>query len=188
MMPGGDINVEVAELAAVETFCTGALDTEAVLPVLEKDPSTLDDALEMLKRSVHNRRSVNTQARISQKTVRTVSFAADSLSTANICTASVINSPSNPIKSSTNPTAIIQKVESDIKDLKTTMAATQEQMAKLMELFTQNTQRSHARSPSANGPCFRCNEPGHIARNCPKQRSPSQSPSMESASNNLVNM
>ena len=45
----GDINVEVAELAAVETFCTGALDSEAVLPVLEKDPSTLDDALEMLK-------------------------------------------------------------------------------------------------------------------------------------------
>ena len=45
----GDINVEVAELAAVETFCTGALDSEVVLPVLEKDPSTLDDALEMLK-------------------------------------------------------------------------------------------------------------------------------------------
>ena len=45
----GDINVEVAELAAVETFCTGALDSEAVLPVLEKDLGTLDDALEMLK-------------------------------------------------------------------------------------------------------------------------------------------
>ena len=45
----GDINVEVAELAAVETFCTGALASEVVLPVLEKDPSTLDDSLEMLK-------------------------------------------------------------------------------------------------------------------------------------------
>ena len=45
----GDINVEVAELAAVETFCTGALDSEAVLPVLEKDLGTLDNALEMLK-------------------------------------------------------------------------------------------------------------------------------------------
>ena len=41
----GDINVEVAKLAAVETFCTRALDSEAVLPVLEKDPSTLDDAV-----------------------------------------------------------------------------------------------------------------------------------------------
>ena len=58
----GDINVEVAELAAVKTFCTGALDSEVVLPVLEKDPSTLDDALEMLKRSVHNHRSVNTRS------------------------------------------------------------------------------------------------------------------------------
>ena len=45
----GDINVEVAELAAVETFCTRALDSEAVLPVLEKELGTLDDALEMLK-------------------------------------------------------------------------------------------------------------------------------------------
>ena len=66
----GDINVEVAELAAVETFCTGALDSEVVLPVLEKDPSTLDDSLEMLKRSVHNHHSVNTRSRSSQKTVR----------------------------------------------------------------------------------------------------------------------
>ena len=45
----GNISIDMAELAAVETFCTGALDSEAVLPVLEKDPATLDDALEMLK-------------------------------------------------------------------------------------------------------------------------------------------
>ena len=60
------------------------------------------------------------------------------------------------------------------------MAETQELMAKLMELLTQNTQRSRAHSPSPNGPCYHCNEPGHTAHNCPKPRSLSPSPSRES--------
>ena len=67
----GNISIDVAELAAVKTFCMGALDSEAVLPVLEKDPATLDDALEMLKQSVHNHRSVNTHSCRYQKTACT---------------------------------------------------------------------------------------------------------------------
>ena len=128
---------------------------------------------------------MNTQSRSSQKTAHSISFAADSLSTVDIHTASIVNSPSNSIKSSAVPTAVIQKVESNIQDLKTTMAETQEQMAKLMELLTQ---RSRAHSPSPNGPCYCCNEVGHIARNCPKPHSPSPSPSGDSTSNKLVNM
>ena len=77
--------------------------------------------------------------------MHSVSFAADSLSAVDIRTASIVNSPSNSIKSSANHTAVIQKVESNIQDLKTTMAETQEQMAKLMELLTQ---RNHVCSPS----------------------------------------
>ena len=134
---------------------------------------------------MHNCHSVNTRSRSSQKTAHSVSFAADSLSAVDIHTAGIINSPSNSVKSSTDPPAVIQKVESDIQDLKTTMAETQEQMAKLMELLTQ---RNRARSPSPNGPCYRCNEVGHIACNCPKPRSPSPSPSRDSTSNKLVNM
>ena len=139
----------------------------------------------MLKRSVHNRHSVNTQSQSSQKSARSVSFAADSLSAVDIRTASIVNSPSNSIKSSADPTAVIQKVESDIKDLKTTMAETQEQMAKLMKL---PTKRSHTHSPSPNGPCYHCNEVGHIAHNCTKPRFPSPSPRRDSASNKPVNM
>ena len=173
----GNISIDVAELAAVETFCTGALDSEAVLPVLEKDPATLDDALEMLKCSVHNRRSVNTHSCSYQKTVCTVSFTADSLSTVDVCTAGVANT-------SPDPMGVIQKVESDIKDLKATMAQTQEQMSKLMELLTQ---WSHTCSASPTGPCFHCNETGHIAHNCPKPCSPSTSLGREDTSNKLGN-
>ena len=124
----GNISIDVAELAAVETFCMGALDSEAVLPVLENDPATLDDALEMLKRSVHNRRSVNTRSCRYQKTARIVSFTTDSLSAVDVHTAGVANT-------SPDPSGVIHKVESDIKDLKATMAQTQKQMSKLMELL-----------------------------------------------------
>ena len=67
------------------------------------------------------------------------------------------------------------------------MAETQED-GKAYGVAYQNTQRSRACSPSPNGPCYRCNEPGHIARNCPKPRSLSPSPNRESASNKPVNM
>ena len=102
-----------------------------------------------------------------------MSFAADSLSAVDVRMAGVANT-------SPDPTGVIQKVESDIKDLKATMAQTQEQMSKLMELLTQ---WSRARSPSPTGPCFCCNETGHIARNCPKPHSPLPSPGRKDTSN-----
>ena len=71
----------------------------------------------MLKQSVHNHRSVNTHSRSYQKTARTVSFTADSLSAVDVRMAGVANT-------SPDPTGVIQKVESDIKDLKATMAQT----------------------------------------------------------------
>ena len=55
-----------------------------------------------------------------------MSFAAYSLSAVDVRMAGVTNT-------SPDSTGVIQKVESDIKDLKATMAQTQEQMSKLME-------------------------------------------------------
>ena len=52
----GEKSEEVAELAAVEAFLGGVLETEAAVSVSEKDPSSLDEALEMFKKAVHSRK------------------------------------------------------------------------------------------------------------------------------------
>ena len=59
MMPGGEKSEEVAELAAVEAFLGGVLETEAAVSVSEKDPSSLDEALEMFKKAVHSQKSLS---------------------------------------------------------------------------------------------------------------------------------
>ena len=44
---------------------------------MQKDPHTLDEALELLKKAVHNHESLNCRLQNTQRTVRTVSFALD---------------------------------------------------------------------------------------------------------------
>ena len=73
----GEKSEEVAELAAVEAFLGGVLETEAAVSVSEKDPSSLDEALEMFKKAVHSRKSLSCRFRNTQRTARTVSFAPD---------------------------------------------------------------------------------------------------------------
>ena len=50
----GKISPEVAEQAAIEAFLGGVIEAEAALTVLEKDPQTVDEALEFLKKAVHS--------------------------------------------------------------------------------------------------------------------------------------
>ena len=68
----GNISPEVAELAAVEAFLGGVLDTEAAISIMEKDRQTVDEALEMLQKAVHGHKSLGcrlgpTQQDFSQK-------------------------------------------------------------------------------------------------------------------------
>ena len=168
---------DVAELAAVEAFLGGVLDTEAAFPVMQKDPHTLDEALELLKKAVHNRKSLNCRLRNTQHTVRTVSFAPDPVR--EIQTTGVISSSVPQESQGSN-----QKFELELKDLRSSVTETQGQIAKILKLLT--TQRGCSRSPSPGlgGACYHCGEQGHIARNCPnRSRSPSLAPRRETASN-----
>ena len=42
----------------MEAFLGGVLETEATFSVMEKDPQAVDEALEMLKKAVHGRKSL----------------------------------------------------------------------------------------------------------------------------------
>ena len=77
----GKISPEVAEQAAIEAFLGGVIETEAAFTVLEKDPQTVDEALESLKKAVHSRKSLCCKFRNTQRKVRTVSTAPDPITT-----------------------------------------------------------------------------------------------------------
>ena len=176
----GEKSEEVAELAAVEAFLGGVLETEAAVSVSEKDPCSLDEALEMFKKAVHSRKSLSCRFRNTQRTARTVSFAPDPI-TADVRTTSVMPNSSQP-----DSKASIQKLETDLQDLRSTVTDTQGQIAKILELLTTQRDRGRSRSPSpsANGPCYCCGELGHIARNCPSRpRSPSPASRRENSTN-----
>ena len=102
---------DVTELAAVEAFLGGVLETEAAFSVMEKDPHTIDEALELLKKAVHSRKSLSCRLCNTQQTARTISFASDS-TTAEVRTTSVVNTPPQSESTTPNP-----KVEAELKDL-----------------------------------------------------------------------
>ena len=124
----GEKSEEVAELAAIEAFLGGTLETEAAISVSEKDPSSLDEALEMLKKAVHSRKSLSCKFRNTQRKVRTVSTAPDPI-TAEIRTNGVTSSPTQQDS--------IQKFGAELQGLWSSLAETRKQLAKIVELLSQ---------------------------------------------------
>ena len=98
----GEMSEDVEELAAVEAFLGGVLETEAAFSVMEKDPHTIDEALEILKKAVHSHKSLSCRLCNTQRTARTVSFASDS-ATAAVQTTSVVDTPPQPESTAPNP-------------------------------------------------------------------------------------
>ena len=128
MMLGGEMSEDVAELAAVEAFLGGVLETEAAFSVLEKDPQTVDRALELLKKAVHNHRFLSCKFCNTQRTARTVSFAPVSMTA----------SPTQPDFS--------EKFESELKSLWSSVAETKKEIVKILELLSNQERDSfHAR-------------------------------------------
>ena len=68
----GVTNPEMTEQLAVDAFLHGLLDTEAAYSALDKEPTNLDEALELTKQVMHNCKALSGNH---SKTVRMVSFA-----------------------------------------------------------------------------------------------------------------
>ena len=122
----GKISSEAAEQAAIEAFLGGVLEAEAAFTVIEKDPQTVDEALEFLRKTVHSRKSLCCRFRNTQRKVRTVSIVPDSV------TAEVRTGTSNP-----TPPDSIQKFGAELKDMWSSLAETRKQLAKIVELLSQ---------------------------------------------------
>ena len=124
----GKISPEVAEQAAIEAFLGGVMETEAAFTVLEKDPQTVDEALEFLKKAVHSRKSLCYKFHNTQRKVRTVSTAPDPI-TAEVRTTDTTSSPTQQ--------DYIQKFGAELQGLWSSLAETRTQLAKIVELLSQ---------------------------------------------------
>ena len=124
----GKISPEVAEQAAIEAFLGGVIETEAAFTVLEKDPQTVDEALEFLRKAVHSRKSLCCKFRNTQRKVRTISIAHDPIM-AEVRTTDTTISPTQQNS--------IQKFGADIQGLWSSLAETRKQLAKIVELLSQ---------------------------------------------------
>ena len=123
----GKISLEVAEQAAIEAFLGGVIDTEAAFTVLEKDPQTVDEALEFLKKVVHSRKSLCFKFRNTQRKVRTVYSTPDPITTE--ARATGVTSPTQQ--------DYIQKFGAELQGLWSSLAETRKQLAKIVELLSQ---------------------------------------------------
>ena len=124
----GRISPEVAEQAAIEAFLGGVIEAEAAFTVLEKDPQTVDEALEFLKRAVHSRKALCCKFRNTQRKVRTVSMAPDSMTTE----VRAIGATSSLTQQNS-----IQKFGAELQGLWSSIAETRKQLAKIVEMLSQ---------------------------------------------------
>ena len=124
----GKISPEVAEQAAIEAFLGGVIEAEAAFTVLEKDPQTVDEALEFLKKAVHCRTALCYKFRNTRRKVRTVSMAPDPM-TAEVRTTGATSCPTQQDS--------IQKFGAELQGLWSSLAETRKQLAKIVELLSQ---------------------------------------------------
>ena len=124
----GKISPEVAEQAATEAFLGGVIEAEAACTVLEKDPQTVDEALEFLKKAVHSHKALCCKFRNTQRKVRTVSMAPDPM-TAEVRTTGATSSPTQQDS--------IQKFGAELRGLWSSLAETRKQLVKIVELLSQ---------------------------------------------------
>ena len=168
----------VVETISVDAFLKGCTDKKAALFAMEKTPTTLDQALQFVKSSIHNQR-ILLGYKTKTEAVKRVQFDEDpdtDQSQSNLAVR-VLNKQTNSWQQSIENR--LQRTEKDIYEMKT-------DISRILQTVTQSRggnsrQSSPARSPVRNfDTCFRCNEKGHFARDCnkttPNNRSRSPSP------------
>ena len=48
----------MADRSAMDAFLHGVLDTESAYSAMDKNPATVDDALDLVKRALHNQKAL----------------------------------------------------------------------------------------------------------------------------------
>ena len=158
-----DTSIETANQVAQEAFLHGVQDKEAALITMNRSPTTLDEALETLKKIIHDKRSLAGRGKAaSTKVVRNVSFG-DQEDSSTVRVATVANSGSGR---NTNSTAM-PKLEQEVKELANSVS---QLIALLKEQHKSSDSPKSPQTPRAPGSpiiCYKCGGRGHRRTECP---------------------
>ena len=168
----GATNPEMTEHSVMDAFLHGLIDAEAAYSALDKEPANLDEALELTKRAMLNRRALLGNR---SKNVRMVSFAEEE------------EKEEKKIRVVRTDGAASNPVEEPISKMEESMAKTKKQLEQILKLMqTQNPNQNQSKSYAnpnqnkgyANSPripgtpirCYRCHELEHGFRECKSPR------------------
>lgn len=174
MAADGYINTpeHVIETISVDAFLKGCLDKKAALFAMEKNPSTIDQALQYVKSSIHNQKILLGYNMYKKPEVKRVQFCEetnDEISQPMVRQVSPSSFTTDLQRKYERMDLRLQNTESHILSIKSDISRI------LRSLDTPRIDRDRSRStspkrsPSREVRCYSCNELGHYSSNCPKK-------------------
>ena len=157
-------NQDMADRSAMDVFLHGVLDTESAYSAMDKNPATVDEALDLVKRALHNWKAL---FGVRAKTICNVSFMEENeaVEERHICIKA-----SSPV-----PTPVEEKIHK----LEKSMVEIKGQLDKILSLLERRSPWPGFSKPATPPRCHKCHEVGHFMRDCTvesRSRSPSPSP------------
>ena len=157
----------VVEMVAVDSFLKGCQDKKAALFAMEKNPSTIDEAVQHVKASIHNHRIILGYTR--KPEVKRVQFEDDSYDASEFSEAAVrqIKPKQSGFKEN------IDNLEMRMQATEKNIVSMKADIARILSAVSQRRELSRSRSPSPNKSnvrCYSCNAMGHYSNECPNKR------------------
>ena len=171
------------QIVATDAFLKGCLDKKAALTAMDKDPDTLDKALQYVKSAVTNQRVI-LGARKQEFGVKRVTFQ-DSTQDDDV------DADTEPQRASIravyrneNNTSDISRLETRLKKTEDDLKETKSAVNQILDILkgrvrnersrSPNRVNSPRQSPTRGGRCFNCGAEGHFSSQCekPRNRSP----------------
>ena len=167
------------QIVATDAFLKGCLEKKAALTAIDKDPTTLSDALKFVRSALANQLVIFGHRK---SDIKRVTFEEEFVETDDKEPAirAVYQQKENNLEQR------LQKTEEDIKETKSTLS-------KILKMLTDGNASQRSRSPitsmspeRTNNRCFNCGSESHFIRDCPSKRSSPnrfRSPSPQGRSN-----